>query len=69
MELFSLAIGTGTIQQRKLTYILSTTPAVIGPCAGYKLGPAIIAQVIISLADTFSAIYAHCGPKKLIYAT
>ena len=66
VKFFTLAIGAGTFQKCKFTGIPAAATAVISAHAGQKLGPAILAQVIISFTDVFAAIDTYCRPKKLV---
>ncbi len=66
MKFFTLAVRAGALQNSKFTGIATAAPAVIGPRAGKKLGPAVSAEVIISFADVFAAVNTNRRPKKMV---
>ena len=68
MDFLAQAIGTPAIKQAIFAGVPATARAVIGGAALLQLAPAIFAQVVISLAYTFTAVNTYCRPQKMIHA-
>ena len=66
MKFFTLTIWTCALKYSEFTGVPAATPAIITSRARQKLGPALLAQVFIGFADTFTAINTYCWPKKLV---
>ena len=66
MNFFALAIGTDASNNGISAGVLAAARAVIGPCTGQKLAPAIFAQILVGLANALLAVDAHCRPEKLV---
>jgi hypothetical protein len=65
---FALTVGAGAFQHGKFAGVSAAASAIIGPSAGQKAVPAILAQAVVSFTSAFATIYADCRPEELVEA-
>jgi len=63
---FALAIGTSASKDGISAGVSAAARAVIAACAAQQLVPAILAQILVALADALLTVDADRRPEKLV---
>ena len=67
MNVFTLTVGAGPVEDGVFTYVLAAPRAVIRCCERQQFAPAVPAKFPVGFADAFSAVRTDSRPEQMIY--
>ncbi len=66
VNLTTLAMWAAALQDSIFANVSSAAQAVIGTCAGQKLGPAVFAKIVVVCTNASATVDTDGGPEEMI---